>query len=393
MVSKPSGLAARYLSPVLAYSRFVREKYTYIILSTLVIAVVVGLFTASPGVYIRQFNTPLIVIMIAAMGFTITFKSLVTAARDWKGFSFGLVLNFLFAPFLCWALAQLFLSSHTDLATGLILIGVVPCAGMAMVWAGLLKGDVPLATVINAATMILAPFLIPLLMSLFAGTFVNISTWGMFKNLVFTVLFPVLGGVILRELVGRRVNIHKYLPAMPAVSATMAVLLMFMAINTSISPVIKNVGLIAPLVISTILIFPVLFVVAYLVSLMLFPRGKNIAITYSSGMKNLPIAIGIAAMSFKGLEMLPVAVGFAFQMLTAVTFYQLFRRVISLRVVDVSKLLPNSNCKECGEPHCVAFAAKLVDGEIELTRCSPLLSGRYEEKRQKLVELLQNARR
>jgi len=43
------------------------------------------------------------------------------------------------------------------------------------------------------------------------------------------------------------------------------------------------------------------------------------------GMKNLPIAIGIAAMSFKGLEMLPVAVGFAFQMLTAVTFYQLFR--------------------------------------------------------------------
>ena len=38
------------------------------------------------------------------------------------------------------------------------------------------------------------------------------------------------------------------------------------------------------------------------------------------------IAIGIAAMSFKGLEMLLVAVGFAFQMLTAVTFYQLFRR-------------------------------------------------------------------
>jgi len=140
------------------------------------------------------------------------------------------------------------------------------------------------------------------------------------------VLLPVLGGVILRELLGRRVNVQKYLPIMPAISATMAVLLMFMAINTNISPIMKNVGLLAPLVISTILIFPVLFIVAYLVSLKFFPRGKNIAITYSSGMKNLPIAIGIAAMSFKGLEMLPVAVGFAFQMLTAVSFYQLFRR-------------------------------------------------------------------
>ncbi|OIP27270.1 MAG: hypothetical protein CO103_06045 [Chloroflexi bacterium CG_4_9_14_3_um_filter_45_9] len=314
------------MKAILAYAKFVREKYTYIIITTLVIAVIVGLFTSSPGLHIRQFNTTLIVIMIAAMGFTITFRSLGAAARDWKGFSFGLVLNFLFAPFLCWVLARLFLSSHSDLATGLILIGVVPCAGMALVWAGLLKGDVPLATVINAATMILAPFLIPLLMSLFAGKFVTINAWGMFQQLIYTVLLPVLGGVALRELLERRINVQKILPVMPAISATMAVLLMFMAINTNISPIMKNVGLIGPLVVSTILIFPILFVVAYLVSIKLFPRGKNITITYSSGMKNLPIAIGIAAMSFKGLEMLPVAVGFAFQMLTAVTFYQIFRR-------------------------------------------------------------------
>ena len=309
-----------------AYAKFIREKYTHIILTTLVIAVVVGLFTASPGVHIRQINTPLIVIMIAAMGFTITFKSLGIAARDWKGFSFGIVLNFLFAPFLCWLLAKLFLSSHTDLAAGLILIGAVPCAGMALVWAGLLKGDVPLATVINASTMILAPFLIPFLMSLFAGTFVNVNTWGMFQQLIYTVLLPVLGGVALRELIGRRISIQKYLPIMPAISATMAVFLMFMAINTAIPSIMKNVGLVGPMVVSTILIFPILFIVAYLVSVKLFARGSNIAITYSSGMKNLPLAIGIVVMSFKGLASLPIAVAFAFQMLTAVSFYQLFRR-------------------------------------------------------------------
>jgi len=67
-----------------------------------------------------------------------------------------------------------------------------------------------------------------------------------------------------------------------------------------------------------------LFVVARLASVKLFSRGTNIAITYSSGMKNLPLAIGIAAMSFKGLAALPIAVAFAFQMLTAVSFYQLF---------------------------------------------------------------------
>jgi predicted Na+-dependent transporter len=41
-------------------------------------------------------------------------------------------------------------------------------------------------------------------------------------------------------------------------------------------------------------------------------------------MKNLPIAVGIAVISFKGLVMFPIAVAFAFQMLTAVLFYQVF---------------------------------------------------------------------
>ena len=75
------------MTAILAYAKFVREKYTYIILATLVIAVVVGLFTPSPGLFIRQFNTPLIVILIAAMSFTITFQNLAIgiAAMSFKG--------------------------------------------------------------------------------------------------------------------------------------------------------------------------------------------------------------------------------------------------------------------------------------------------------------------
>jgi len=309
-----------------AYAQFIREKYTVIIISTLVLGILVGLYTPAPGIAIRQISTFLIVIMIGAMGFTITIKSLGMAAKDWKSFLLGLILNFGFAPLLCWLLALLFLSNHPDLATGLILIGVVPCAGMALVWAGLLKGDVPLATVVNAATMLVAPFLIPLLMRLFAGTFVSIDTAGMFKTVMVTVLLPIVAGVLLREVLGNRVDVKRHLPLMPALSATAAVLLMFMAVNTAVPTVTANLGLLGPLVVSTILVFPILFFVAYLISLKSPPRGKNIAITLSSGMKNLSIPVGIAVVSFKGLVMFPIAVAFAFQMLTAVLFYQIFLR-------------------------------------------------------------------
>lgn len=313
------------MSAIQACAAFVRSRYSAIITATLIAGLILGFFTSTPGQLIRRVNAPLIAVMIAAMGFTITFRSLGAAARDWRGFSFGLALNFVFAPLVCWVLAAAFLSSHPDLATGLILIGTVPCAGMALVWAGLLEGDVPLASVINAATMVLAPFLIPLLMSLLAGAFVTVSAGQMFLQLTLTVLLPLLAGVIVREALEKRVRVRRILPLMPVVSAAAAALLLFMAINTNVPTIVENAELITPLLTSTVLLFPILFGTAYLVGTRLFSRGRNIAITYSSGMKNLPIAIGIAALSFNGAEMLPVAVAFAFQMLTAVVFYQIFK--------------------------------------------------------------------
>jgi BASS family bile acid:Na+ symporter len=197
---------------------------------------------------------------------------------------------------------------------------------MAIVWAGLLKGDVPLAVVINAGTMVLAPFLIPLLMALLAGSYVQVNILMMFYQLIYSVLFPVLGGMVLRKGYEQLGNVKKILPICPAISAIAAVFLMFMIINTSVAPILKNARVIFLLILSTILVFPIMFLVAFGIGKRFFPISKNIAITYSSGMKNLPIAIGIAVMSFKGMVALPIAVGAAFQMLTAAGFYRLFNK-------------------------------------------------------------------
>ncbi|MCK4368205.1 MAG: acetyl-CoA decarbonylase/synthase complex subunit gamma [Dehalococcoidales bacterium] len=50
--------------------------------------------------------------------------------------------------------------------------------------------------------------------------------------------------------------------------------------------------------------------------------------------------------------------------------------------IEIFKLLPKTNCKECGEPTCLAFAMKLAAGKAELTAC-PYVS---EEARAKLSE-------
>ncbi len=60
-----------------------------------------------------------------------------------------------------------------------------------------------------------------------------------------------------------------------------------------------------------------------------------------------------------------------------------------LSPIDVYMLLPRTNCKKCGQENCMAFATKLVNRELALELCTPLLEEKqYAKAYQKLWELL-----
>ncbi len=59
-----------------------------------------------------------------------------------------------------------------------------------------------------------------------------------------------------------------------------------------------------------------------------------------------------------------------------------------LSPIEVYKLLPGTNCKECGENNCMAFAAKLVNREVTLKECPPLLEPKYKAAFDELWALL-----
>src|SRR3989304_3848867 len=62
-----------------------------------------------------------------------------------------------------------------------------------------------------------------------------------------------------------------------------------------------------------------------------------------------------------------------------------------LSPIDVYKLLPKTNCKECGQENCMAFATKIVNREVTLEQCAPLLKKENEKAYLKLKEMLKPA--
>jgi BASS family bile acid:Na+ symporter len=303
------------------FAEFVRKNYQAIIIATVIIGLLLGLWTTNPGKAVQEYSQALTFLMILFISLTITPRQFALVIRQPGAVLAGMLLNFAYMPLLCWALARL-LVSDPELATGIILVGVVPCAGMAAVWTALLKGDVPLGMAINGLTMILGPFLIPPLMVLLAGSSVQIDPWVMFKQLAVILLIPLVLGIAARWLADRFWNPKPYLPLLPALSALTAVLLMFAICNVNVPLITTRWSLVPSLLGAVVLIFPLGFLIPHWLGGFTFNWEQRIAVTYSSGMKNLPIAVGLAFASFSKLTGLPIALAFIVQMLTASLFYR-----------------------------------------------------------------------
>jgi len=55
--------------------------------------------------------------------------------------------------------------------------------------------------------------------------------------------------------------------------------------------------------------------------------------------------------------------------------------------LEIFKRLPGTNCRDCGEPTCMAFAARLSRGEAALGECPHIYLAECEEKRTALLTL------
>ena len=65
----------------------------------------------------------------------------------------------------------------------------------------------------------------------------------------------------------------------------------------------------------------------------------------------------------------------------------------NLQPLELFRLLPRTNCKECGEASCFNFALKLAAGQRELRECGPLHEDeQYRESREQLESLLERKR-
>jgi len=249
-----------------------------------------------PGLYLKWGGwetgiliTPLIQLIMFGTGCSMGFKDFVELSRAPKSVIIGVAAQYTIMPLLALLLARIF-AFEDEIAAGVILLGCAPTSVTASLFSYLAKANVALAITITSVTTLLAPLLIPLLMKMLAGGFIEIDVLGMMWGMIKIVLLPIGAGLIFNKLTSGKA---KWLQdAMPFVSMGGIALIVAIIIAAGRESTL-NIGV---LLTTTVLLHNVLgYLLGYQASRILgLSERDSRTIAIATGMQNAGMVSGIA---------------------------------------------------------------------------------------------------
>ncbi len=252
----------------------------------------------------------LVFIMIYPMMINISLDHLKKVRGSIKPLITALLLNFIYAPLLIYALSSIFINDP-QIKLALMLLAIAPSSSMGLGYIGLAEGHMLSGAIIVAFAFIASIFVYPLAGSYFAGQAHIVVPFGLIlKNLIWILIVPLVLGIITREYIERKYEANafeKVKPYFSSITLSSLYILMFIIFTSKAEMIIKNwreILLIAPV----ILIYYALTIWLTLrvnKKLLKMEYGHHQSIVFTSISKNvaLTIAILVAVFGEKGMYM------------------------------------------------------------------------------------------
>lgn len=245
---------------------------------------------------------PLLAVIMFAMGITLRVDDFKRVFLRPLEILAGVCAQYAVMPLLGFLLALAFGISPL-IAVGIVLVGSCPGGTASNVITYMARGDLALSVTLTSVSTLLCPFLLPVLMYVYAGKWVNVPVTDLFISALQIVLLPVLLGLILRRLLGRKSE--TVLPFLPSVSALVIALVVgvIVALNTES---IKTVG--AVIFLAAVIHNASGLICGYLIAKALgFGESSCRAISVEVGMQNSGLAAALSQLHFGYLSALPAA--------------------------------------------------------------------------------------
>jgi len=129
------------------------------------------------------------------MGIQMSIRDFTSIASTGKGVLIGLLCHFSIMPLMAVLLTQAF-DFDTEIAAGVILIGSCSSGLASNVMVYIARANLVLSVTVTALATLVAPFMTPLLMKLFAGTMIEVKFVEMMMEIIKIMIVPIGAALI-----------------------------------------------------------------------------------------------------------------------------------------------------------------------------------------------------
>lgn len=243
---------------------------------------------------------PLLMVMLFGLFLTINVAELKASFLNVKFSLTNIIINFIWTPLLAYALGSIFLSHELSIWIGFVMLMVTPCTDWYLVFTGVAKGNIPLATSVLPVNLISQVILLPVYLMLFFGETGNVELSSLLESILLVLFVPFILAFVAKKAVANKnkigANFIGFFSESQVLFLALAVVAMFASEGKNLT---DNPKVIYSLLIPVLIFFAITFLISQLVSRVLkFNYPDKVSLTLTTMARNSPISLAIAVAAF-----------------------------------------------------------------------------------------------
>ncbi len=304
------------------------QHLSFVVLLSMIIGLIVGNYFNDP--FVRPLMPLSIFAMVLPTMIGFQWKEMASTAHT-KLFVIASIINFLIIPSLAYLIGVVWLQGEPELFAGLALASLLPTSGMTISWTMVYKGNVSASIKITAISLIMGALITPVYLTIMFSEVIEANLMFLVMKVFLVIIVPmIIGDRIYRSLL-KKYTIEEFntkiKPMFPAISSWGLVVIIFVITSINGKLLIAEISTLTKALMILIAFYFLNFLISTIIGKWLFNRADSISLVYSTVLRNLSIAIGIATISFGTKAALILALAFVLQIQFSTWYGKLTERL------------------------------------------------------------------
>lgn len=272
---------------------FFKKNLLKLVPITILVALLIGFVQNTT--FFKPYVQVVLFFMIYPMMINMNIFDVFKTFKEPKKLIWATVINFVVSPLIALGVATLFFKHYPSLTMAMVIISVLPTSGMTASWTGLSGGNLKLSLAIMSTNLLLSIAILPLYLS-FIHIGVELETTIVVQSLLRIVILPLILGDLTRRLLIKWKTQKGYKEMKPyfgEVSSFFVLVIIFIAVSLKSKMILNNVSLALYAMIPLMIYYALMLAFSHTVGKSM-AKEDHVALVFSTTMRNLTIALGIA---------------------------------------------------------------------------------------------------